>query len=88
MSNLRKLQREVIRNKCYQRDHNIKSFGYEWMKYHNRRTEVKNNGIIESKVKKKKINNNKPSIRGLKKLKGFINNLKKQNDENITNIKE
>lgn len=55
MSSLRKLQREVIKNKCYQRDHNIKSFGYEWRKYHNHRTEgVKNDGTIESKTKRKK----------------------------------
>lgn len=34
MSSLRKLEREVIRNKCYKRDGNTKAFKSEWEKHH------------------------------------------------------
>lgn len=40
MSAMRKLERQVIRSKCYKRDHNIKAFKSEWEKYHNPREKL------------------------------------------------
>lgn len=89
MSAMRKLERQVIRSKCYKRDHNTKAFKSEWEKYHNPRVEViKADGTIESKIskvrksgmkkKQRHSDNGKLLVKQLKAFKGFINNLKKE----------
>lgn len=62
MSALRSLKREVIRNQCYQTNHNTKAFEYEWKKYH-----YKNGGLKHTAGKK-----NKKHISG----KALLNKLK------------
>ena len=34
---MRKLEREIIRNTVYARDHNYKAFGSEWQEYKNKK---------------------------------------------------
>lgn len=85
MSNLRKLEREVIRNKCYQRDHNTKAFKHEWDKYHAKRVEVQNaDGTTTSKIlrntakkKQRHSDNGKLLVKQMKAFKDFITNLRK-----------
>ena len=84
MGTLRKLEREVIRNKCYLRDGNTKSFKEEWDKHHYKRNEeVDANGNVKSVRKKKSSkkkqhhhDNGKLLIKQWKAMKSFVENMK------------
>ena len=91
MSTLRKLEREVIRNKCYKRNHNKKSFKNEWEKFHYSEDVVDDDGKVvvakKEKVKKKKqrhFDNGKHYTNYLKAWKSMVENMR----ENKTNARE
>lgn len=86
---LRKLEREVVRNKCYERDGNKKAFKYEWDKFHSKRKEsVNSDESVVSVRKKKNTKNSKHSsnvlAKQLKAMKSLASNVK----EKIQNKKE
>lgn len=95
MSNaIRKLQREVIRNRCYHENGNKQSFKDEWDKIHYGKTEeVDDDGKVISvkskRVEKKKsghTDNGKVFVRRLKAMKAFADSMR--NKVQNTNAKE
>lgn len=89
MSTLRKLEREVIKNKCYKRNHNTKSFKHEWEKFHygveENNEEVK--AVKKStKRKQKHFDDGKAYIKHLKAVKSFIDGMKNKTPK--TNARE
>lgn len=83
MSTLRKLQREVIKNQCYKRNGNKKSFKNEWDKFHYGEEIVDDDGKVivakKTKVEKKKqrhFDNGKSYVKYLKAWKSMIDNMK------------
>lgn len=96
MSSLRRLQRDVIRNKCYKRNGNKKSFKNEWDKLHYGVIEETNDDGEVVTVKSKKVEKSKQRhfddgksyLRYLKAAKAFAESVrnKSQNKSN-TNAK-
>lgn len=93
-SAIRKLQREVIRNRCYHENGNRQSFKDEWDKFHYGVTEeVDDDGKVVS-VKSKKVEKRKKNhyddgrgfVRHLKAMKAFADSMK--NKVQNTNAKE
>lgn len=84
MSTLRKLQREVLKNQCYKKNGNTKSFNSEWDKIHYGRTEeVDENGNVTNikskkveKKTKKHYDDGKVYTKYLKAWKSMIDNMK------------
>lgn len=83
-SSLRRLQRDVIRNKCYMRNGNKKSFKNEWEKFHYGEVEetndegeviaVKSNKV--EKPKKQHFDNGKSYMKYIKAMKAFAENVR------------
>lgn len=77
----RKLQRSVIKTRCYEQNHNLKGFKESWQKFHSTRVEEKTkNGII---ARRKRIGGRKKQrhqddgriiVGRLKAMKRFIEN--------------
>lgn len=84
MSSLRRLKREVVKNKCYKENHNTRAFHHEWEKVHYGVTEeVDNDGNVVSaksnKVEKKKqrhFDDGKNYVKYLKAWKSMIDNMR------------
>lgn len=83
MGTLRKLQREVIRNKCYKQNHNTKAFKHEWEKFHYGEDVVDDDGNVvvskKEKIEKKKqrhFDNGKNYTNYLKTWKSMVENMK------------
>lgn len=84
MSTLRKLQREVLRNQCYKKNGNMKSFNDEWSKLHYGKTEeVDEEGnvvAVKSKKVEKKVKKHYDDGRAytkyLKAWKSMVDNMK------------
>lgn len=93
-SAIRKLQREVIRNRCYHENGNKQSFKDEWDKFHYGKTEeVDDDGkvvAVKSKRAKKQnkshADNGRVFVRQLKAMKAFADSMK--NKVQNTNAKE
>ena len=84
---LRSLKREVIRNKCYHRDGNYKSFADDWERFNYSRIETENDDeiISESKRRGKKrkkiqhhLDNKREIFNMLVFTKDFINKKKEE----------
>lgn len=86
MSNaIRKLQRNVIKTKCYEENHNTKGFKKEWDKYHVERIEQSTaNGTVVTrkrtgaKKKQRHEDNGRIFMKKLKAMKNYIDNVKKE----------
>lgn len=84
MSPLRRMKREIVRNKCYKENHNTKAFHSEWDKFHYGETEeVDDDGNVitvkPNKITKKKqrhFDNGKNYMNYLKSWKSMIDNMK------------
>lgn len=83
MGTLRKLEREVIRNKCYKRNHNVKSFNHEWEKFHYGEDVLDDDGNVivakkekEEKKKQRHFDNGKHYMSYLKSWKSMVENMK------------
>lgn len=82
MSTLRKLEREVIRNQCYKKNHNKKEFKHEWEKFHYGEDVFDNDGNVvtakKAKVEKKKkhFDNGKQYAKYLKAWKSMVENMR------------
>lgn len=91
MSTLRKLQREVIKNQCYKRNHNKKSFNHEWKKFKYGEDVLDDDGNVvvakKEKAKKKKqrhFDDGRNCTNYLKAWKSMVENMR----ENKTNARE
>lgn len=83
MSNaIRKLQRNVIRTRCYEQNHNTKGFKKEWDKFHSTRFEEnKKNGTVvtrrrNTKRKQRHQDDGRIIMKTLKAMKNFIETTK------------
>lgn len=84
MSAIRKLQRDVIRSRCYKQNSNKKAFKHEWEKFHYGQIEEKDNdgnviGVKINKVEKQKRRHNddgRTYMKYLKAWKSMIDNMK------------
>lgn len=83
MSTFRKLEREVVKNQCYKRNHNKKSFKHEWENFHYGQNVLDDEGNVlvakKTKVEKKKqrhFDNGKNYMNYLKSWKSMIDNMK------------
>ena len=93
MGALRKLQRESIRHRCYQRDHHKRAFKDEWDKVHYGVTEEvdKDGKVIATKSKKKEkrkqghFDNGKVYIRHIQAVKAFVESMRNK-DQNKSNM--
>lgn len=92
-SALRKLQRSVIRNKCYQRDGHTRAFEDEWNKVHYGE-EVDDDGKVVAakkvKVEKKKqrhFDDGKSYVKYLKAMKTYIDGVRSKQSKANTNAK-
>lgn len=95
-SSLRRLQRDVIRNKCYMRNGNKKSFKNEWEKIHYGEIEETNDDGEVIAVKSKKVekpkqqhfDNSKSYLKYLKAAKAFAESVRnKSQTKSNTNAK-
>jgi hypothetical protein len=92
-STLRKLQRDVIRNKCYQRDGHTGEFKDEWEKIHYGK-EVDNEGKVVSvkskkveKPKQKHFDDGKSYVKYLKAVKTYIDSVRNKQTKANMNAK-
>ena len=84
MSAIRKLQRNVIKSKCYKNNGNNKAFKHEWEKFHYGQIEEKDDegnviNVKTNKVEKKKQRHHddgKAYTKYLKAWKSMIENMK------------
>lgn len=83
MSALRKLQREVIKNQCYNKNHNKKAFKNEWDKVHYGEDVVDDEGKVliakkakNEKKKQKHFDDGKVYMKYLKSWKSMVDNIK------------
>lgn len=83
MSTLRKLQRSVIRNKCYKENGSTKGFEEKWERLHYGEDVVGDDGNVvvakKSKVEKKKqrhFDDGRAYMKYLKSWKSMIDNMK------------
>lgn len=87
MSSLRRLQREVVRNKCYNANGNTKAFKDEWEKIHynsdDNVSSVKSKKV--EKPKQRHYDNGKAYLKYFKAMKSFISNMQNKN-QNKTNM--
>jgi hypothetical protein len=85
MSSLRKLEREIIRTKAYQKKGNTSSFKEDWNTY--RTTKFGENNIPKSTTKKKqRHNDSKDSFIGALKyqkemIKAYLDGLKNKKED-------
>ena len=92
---LRKLQRNVIKNQCYQKDHHVKGFEDEWERVHYGKTEeVDDDGKVVSvksnkveKPKQRHFDNGKSYLRYLKAMKSYIDGVKNNQSKANMNAK-
>lgn len=98
MSNaLRKLQRGVIINQCYQRDGHKRAFNDEWERIHYGKTEeVDEDGkVVSVKLTKKKVEKPKQRhfddgrsyVKYLKAMKTYIDGVRNKQSKANTNAK-
>ena len=94
MSNaLRKLQRGVIINQCYQRDGHKRAFNDEWEKVHyGKETDDEGKVVAAKKVKveKKKqrhFDDGKSYVKYLNAVKSYIDGVKNKQNKSNTNAK-
>lgn len=85
MSSLRRMKRNIVKNKCYKENHNIKAFHSEWEKFHYGVTgkvfDKEGNPVPEkpnkiTKKKQKHFDNGKNYMNYLKAWKSMVENMK------------
>lgn len=88
---LRRLQREVIKNQCYQRDGRKKAFKDEWEKVHygieeaneNEAASVKSKKV--EKTKQRHFDDGKAYVKHLKAVKSFVESMRNKTSQNKSN---
>ena len=92
-SALRKLQRGVIMNQCYQRDGHKKGFEDEWEKIHYGEKKDDDGNVVaakKAKVEKKKqrhFDDGKSYVKYLKAMKTYIDGVRNKQSKANTNAK-
>lgn len=87
-SQTRRIQRQIIRQKCYKRDGNIKAFNTMWDEFHSaiksKGNQNKDNSVVKANQKPNSNSKKKRLSKRLKFLKSKLPATYKENDANIT----